>query len=83
MICAPSACRSSGAIAFTLPWVPTGMKMGVSIVPCGVCSRPRRAPVCGVDVQQLEAHQRGRHPLIAAQLGRDRHASPSENIASP
>jgi hypothetical protein len=27
--------------------VPTGMKTGVSMVPCGVCSKPARARVCG------------------------------------
>ena len=30
-------------MAFTVPWVPTGMKIGVSTIPCGVTNRPRRA----------------------------------------
>ena len=32
-------------MVLTVACVPTGMKMGVSITPWGVCSRPRRAPV--------------------------------------
>ena len=30
-------------IAFTAPWVPTGMKAGVSTSPCGVDITPLRA----------------------------------------
>src|SRR5437899_978034 len=43
MICALSSRSSRGLTAFTLPWVPTGMNAGVSISPCAVASRPRRA----------------------------------------
>src|SRR5579864_18955 len=43
MISAPVAATSSGRIALTLAAVPTGMKAGVSTVPCAVTSRPRRA----------------------------------------
>jgi hypothetical protein len=43
MTCAPSATSSSGDTVFTDPCVPTGMNTGVSITPCGVTSRPRRA----------------------------------------
>ena len=35
-----------GLTAFTVPCVPTGMKTGVSITPCGVTRRPRRAFPC-------------------------------------
>ena len=34
---------SSGCRVFTDPWVPTGMKIGVSTVPCGRMSVPARA----------------------------------------
>ena len=40
-ICAPSASSSFGAIALTVPYVPTGMNTGVSTAPCAVSSRPR------------------------------------------
>src|SRR5216684_5316633 len=43
MISAPVAATSSGRIAFTVAAVPTGMKAGVSTIPCAVCIRPRRA----------------------------------------
>src|SRR6185295_11560191 len=43
MICAPRSSRSRCVIALTAPRVPTGMKAGVSTVPCGVRSRPSRA----------------------------------------
>jgi hypothetical protein len=42
-ICAPVAATFSGSIPFTVAAVPTGMKAGVSIAPCAVSSRPRRA----------------------------------------
>jgi adenosylcobinamide-GDP ribazoletransferase len=32
-----------GVIAFTVPYVPTGMNAGVSITPCASVKRPRRA----------------------------------------
>jgi hypothetical protein len=42
-MCAPASRTSSGLRLLTVPWVPTGMKAGVSTTPCGVVSRPRRA----------------------------------------
>src|SRR3546814_11147169 len=43
MICAPVSRTASGVIAFTVAAVPTGMKVGVSMGPWAVCSRPWRA----------------------------------------
>src|SRR3954466_3604852 len=43
MICAPVSATVSGNMAFTVAAVPTGMKTGVSMTPCAVVSRPRRA----------------------------------------
>ncbi len=40
---APVAATASGVIALTVAAVPTGMKAGVSILPCAVVSRPSRA----------------------------------------
>jgi hypothetical protein len=40
---APVARTCSGVIAFTAPWVPTGMKAGVWTGPWGVEKRPARA----------------------------------------
>ena len=37
--------------------VPTGMKTGVSMVPCGVCSRPARARVCGQQHAGIDAER--------------------------
>src|ERR1700694_4749394 len=39
----PSARTSSGRIAFTAAWVPTGMNAGVRTTPCAVLISPRRA----------------------------------------
>src|SRR4051812_49033446 len=55
MICAPSAWSSSGEQHFTVAWVPTGMNTGVSIAPCGVATRPRRA----LDVASRERRVKG------------------------
>jgi hypothetical protein len=35
--------NSSGVIALTVAWVPTGIKIGVAIVPWGVDMDPKRA----------------------------------------
>src|SRR4051812_42326838 len=43
MIWAPVAATSCGRRPLTVPWVPTGMKAGVSNAPCRVMTRPRRA----------------------------------------
>src|ERR1700693_427386 len=43
MICAVISRSSRGLTAFTLPCVPTGINTGVSITPCAVFMRPRRA----------------------------------------
>jgi len=45
MIWAPISRSWRGVTDFTVPWVPTGMKMGVSTTPWRVRSRPRRAAV--------------------------------------
>ena len=48
MICAWMSSRKSlWYTPFTEPTVPTGMKMGVSMVPWSVVIRPRRALVIG------------------------------------
>ncbi|BDV44130.1 hypothetical protein GURASL_30530 [Geotalea uraniireducens] len=47
---------SSGVIAFTVAWVPTGMKIGVSIVPCAVAKEPSRArPSCLITLKSIAA----------------------------
>src|ERR1043165_715287 len=43
MIRVPISINSRGSSALTLPWAPTGMNTGVSMTPCPVVSRPRRA----------------------------------------
>src|SRR5258708_16273110 len=48
MMPAPSSSSASCVRPFTVAAVPTGMKAGVSIVPCGVAKRPRRAPPASV-----------------------------------
>src|SRR6218665_145544 len=52
MICAPISCRLRGSTPLTLPWVPTGMKMGVCTWPCRSVSRPRRAWLAGSVVRR-------------------------------
>ena len=42
-ISAPVSATDCGSMAFTVPPVPSGMKAGVSTVPCAVPMRPRRA----------------------------------------
>src|SRR5215467_12505720 len=46
MICAPQVSRSLVRSVLTVAWVPIGINTGVSKVPCGVWSRPRRAWLC-------------------------------------
>src|SRR5258708_16410050 len=48
MMPAPSSSSASCVRPFTVAAVPTGMNTGVSIVPCGVANRPRRAPPASV-----------------------------------
>src|SRR5258707_690958 len=48
MIWARSCRSSSGAMHFTVPCVPTGMKTGVSMTPCAVVRRPALAPLACV-----------------------------------
>src|SRR5688572_14700549 len=43
MISAPVSSTSRCRIAFTAPWVPTGMNAGVCTTPCGVSNSPSRA----------------------------------------
>ena len=38
--------NSSGLIVLTVALVPTGINIGVSNEPCGVCTIPKRAPDC-------------------------------------
>src|SRR5215470_5882946 len=67
MIWAPSSSSASLRRLFTVAWVPTGMNTGVSIAPCGVLRRARRAPVASVrktsnekftpPVYQQQSHQ--------------------------
>src|SRR5574340_1384976 len=42
-ICAPMSRSSAGDIAFTVPYVPTGMKAGVCTAPCASVNWPHRA----------------------------------------
>src|ERR1041384_4528160 len=51
MICVPISSNSRESSALTLPCVPTGMNTGVSIRPCPVVSRPRRALVEASDLR--------------------------------
>src|SRR6266508_680256 len=43
MTWAPTSCNCGGVSPLTVAWVPTGMNTGVSMAPCAVSSRPRRA----------------------------------------
>ena len=45
MMRAFNSSRSRWVSVLTVARVPTGMKIGVSMTPCGVCRRPARAPV--------------------------------------
>ena len=42
IISAPISVTSSGVMPLTVPSVPTGIKIGVCILPCGVCRVPAR-----------------------------------------
>src|SRR5262245_2585760 len=46
MIYVPQASRSLVRSVLTVAWVPIGINTGVSKVPCGVWSRPKRAWLC-------------------------------------
>ncbi len=46
MIFASICLNSSGLIVLTVALVPTGINIGVSNEPCGVCTIPKRAPDC-------------------------------------
>src|SRR5699024_12259409 len=46
IIFAPISFNSSGLIVLTVANVPTGINIGVSKDPCGVCTLPSLAPVC-------------------------------------
>src|SRR5271169_5940036 len=48
MISAPSSSSACCVSPLTVAAVPTGINAGVSITPCGVVKRPRRAPVGSV-----------------------------------
>src|ERR1700676_4986368 len=78
MISAPSSSSASCVSALTEAAVPTGMNTGVAIAPCGVVSRPTRAPpgsvfatsnekfTHGVYQEKIKAHP-ARHTTYAAQ----------------
>ena len=75
-ICAPSSSSSRGAIALTVPYVPTGMNTGVSTSPCASESRPRRArPDVASSLNSIAA-------IVAAPRGQPSRAR-SSSIASP
>src|SRR5229473_6845372 len=80
MISAPVAATSSGRIAFTVAAVPTGMKAGVSTIPCAVCIRPRRAaPSRARRVKEKSLICAARAPLpLRAQPGRPLYGRPRE-----
>lgn len=63
-IVAPIASRSSGPTAFTVACVPTGMKTGVGIAPCGVVTMPARACVCS---QRAEISKRSGWPGVSGE----------------
>src|SRR5215510_14310080 len=56
---APVARTVPGASAFTVAWVPTGMKAGVATGPCGVMISPQRAA-------QSVAIRRKERPVIGS-----------------
>src|SRR6185437_5171814 len=77
MICAPVSATESGSIALTVPAVPTGMKVGVSIAPCAVVRRPRRAAPARLDT--AKANGPLTTPAPCARAGRRRHRRRSGN----
>src|SRR5574341_1494036 len=71
MIAAPQATRSLVRSVLTVACVPMGINMGVSKLPCGVCSRPRRAWLWASvwrssNVSGIAAHQ-SQPPAAAAE----------------
>src|SRR5690242_6496533 len=56
MICAPAWRNSSGETLFTLAWVPTGIKMGVWMVPWGVWMVPARAQLAGHSASMVKVN---------------------------
>ena len=48
IIWVPDAIKFSRNTALTVPWVPTGMKEGVSTKPCGVTIWPHLAYLCSL-----------------------------------
>ena len=62
--CCPARSRrrsrrpTAAVIALTVPPVPTGMKAGVSTVPCAVVMRPRRAAPSVPSSRRQKAHRR-------------------------
>jgi hypothetical protein len=74
IISAPQATSSSGVTPFTVPYVPTGMKAGVSTAPRANERRARaRRPVAG---KKLELH-------TALSRGSSADGSGVTNMASP
>ena len=70
MMSAPSARTSSGYIALTVAWVPTGMKAGVRMFPRGVEISPRRA------VPSVARTRKENAVMTQARAGNSRLASP-------
>src|SRR5947208_2598969 len=66
MICAPTSRSSLGETALTVPWVPTGMKIGVSMTPWRVARRPRRALDSGSVWSRVNMKGRGEYPALSA-----------------
>src|SRR5260370_38186240 len=69
MISTPSSSSASWVSPLTVACVPTGMKNGVSTVPCGVVRRPRRAPggalfVKANDKLTKRVYQRKNQPIL-------------------
>src|SRR5215475_14467797 len=74
---APVARTVSGASAFTVAWVPTGMKAGVATGPCGVMISPQRAAP-SVAIRRKErlvigSHATGRRIALYCAAGRPVH----------
>src|SRR5215469_1496265 len=78
MTCAPRASRSCCVCVLTVAAVPTGMNAGVSMTPCGVVRRPRRAPVGSVARTSKRKPIRG---SVSGERGRESH--PHHNIEGP
>ena len=59
-ISAPVSATDCGIIAFTVPAVPTGMKVGVSTVPCAVVEAAAARGAVGAQELEGQAHRRNK-----------------------